>query len=273
MQVIVLGNACTYLLLWEVPIFMTSHADTLSIINAGSITRFCRTPLGAIMMDINRWDQPTSLRRTNVQPSSLYDNTVPPFARHFPHIWTEDTYTHRNPQFGSISLTAPQLEWRADDVSTPWFGVEADVEMAWGGVRHDFADRETWGTRPTLRDCRTTGRLAKTRRTDRAEGSRRPKDYGYGHIQLQDGHIIFEKDHAFAVLRATPPCTLDRPILSERHAYLVLSKLAATQFLQCREHQQLLGGNHGMSLLPFAATYPLRFYQPRISAGRRAHVT
>lgn len=104
--------------------------------------------------------------------------------------------------------------------------------MAWGEVRHDFADRETWGTRPTLRDCRTAGQLAKTRRTDRAEGSRRPKGCGHGYIQLQDGHLIFEKDPAFAVLRATPPCTLDRPILSERHAYLVLPKQVNTRFLQ-----------------------------------------
>ncbi|KAK0215974.1 hypothetical protein EDD85DRAFT_962540 [Armillaria nabsnona] len=49
-----------------------------------------------------------------------------------------------------------------------------------------------------------------------------------------------------------------------------LPELAATRFLQHREHQLLRGGSHGM-LLSFTATFPLRFYLPlRVSASRRA---
>ncbi|SJL06974.1 uncharacterized protein ARMOST_10316 [Armillaria ostoyae] len=109
-----------------------------------------------------------------------------------------------------------------DDMSKRWLGVEMVL-------RQHLAHREIEGTCPTL---------PKTRRTDRAEGSRRPKGYSHRYVQLEDGHIFFEKDPYFPKLTAIP---------------------CRRRFLQRRERQQLQGGSHGM-LLRFAATFPLRSF-------------
>ncbi len=96
-------------------------------------------------MDIKHSDQPTSLRRppVHIQRSSFHDNRdvhhpslpfpppsldAPPFS--FAYIPRLKTRTHT--ELPPFAPTASHLQWRSDDASTRWLGVE---EMALRALR------------------------------------------------------------------------------------------------------------------------------------------